>query len=95
MWVNSRIPPGIYLHKVNNRNTRTRYKIYSKLTIETPRTTLVVMSLYCCSRISIVNFEHVIAGWDNKQILNAKVVFNDIWQMFPCKVPIKSVKLKV
>ena len=29
-------PTGIYLLKVNNRNTRTRYEICSKLTIKTP-----------------------------------------------------------
>ena len=27
-------PAGIYMLKVNNRNTRTRYEIYSKLTIK-------------------------------------------------------------
>ena len=41
---------GIYLLEVNNRNTRTRCKICSELTIP-------------CSSVSIVNFEHVIAGW--------------------------------
>ena len=35
---------GIYMLKVNNRNTRTKYF--------TP-----------CSSVSIVNFEHVVAGW--------------------------------
>ena len=30
-------PAGIYLLKVNNRNTRTRCKICSKLTIKTPK----------------------------------------------------------
>ena len=30
------IPDGIYLFKVNNRNTRTRCEICSKLTINTP-----------------------------------------------------------
>ena len=29
-------PAGIYLLKVNNRNTRTRFEICSKLTIKTP-----------------------------------------------------------
>ena len=29
-------PSGIYLRQVNNRNTRTRFEIYSKLTIKTP-----------------------------------------------------------
>ena len=47
-------PAGIYLLKVNNRNTRTRFEICSKLTIKTP-----------CSSVSIINFEHVIAGWEN------------------------------
>ena len=31
-----RNPAGIYLLKVNNRNTRTRCEICSKLTIKTP-----------------------------------------------------------
>ena len=39
------------MFKVNNRNTRTRCEICSKLTI-TP-----------CSSVSIVNFEQVNAGW--------------------------------
>ena len=30
-------PAGIYLLKVNNRNTRTRCEICSKLTIKTPK----------------------------------------------------------
>ena len=33
----SKYPGGIYLFKVNNRNTRTtRCEIYSKLTVKTP-----------------------------------------------------------
>ena len=40
---------------VNKRNTRTRCEICSKLTIKTYFTP--------CSNISIVNFEHVIAGF--------------------------------
>ena len=43
---------GIYLFKINNRNTRTRCEICSKLTIKIP------VSIVC-----IVNFEHPIAGW--------------------------------
>ena len=34
-WVNN-YPAGIYLLKVNNRNTRTRCEIFSKLTIKIP-----------------------------------------------------------
>ena len=44
------LPAGIYLLKVNNKNTRTRCEICSELTIKIPG-------------IFIVNFEHVIAGW--------------------------------
>ena len=40
-------PAGIYLHKVNNRNTRTRCEICLKLTIKIP------------GGIFIVNFEHI------------------------------------
>ena len=43
------LPAGIYLLKVNSRNTRERCEICSKLTP--------------CSSVSIVNFKHVIAGW--------------------------------
>ena len=44
----SSIPAGNYMFKVNNRNTRTRFEICSKLTIKTPE-----------RRHFIVNFEHI------------------------------------
>ena len=47
-----RKPAGIYLLKINNRNSRTRCEICSKLTIKTAER----------RHVSIVNFEHVIAG---------------------------------
>ena len=48
-------PAGIYLLKVNNRNTKTGCEICSKLTIKTPERRHW--------RVSIVIFENVIAGW--------------------------------
>ena len=42
------IPIGIYLLKVNDRNTRTRFEICSKLTKKTPER----------SSVFIVKFEH-------------------------------------
>ena len=48
-----KLPVGIYMFKVNNRNTRKRCEICSKLTIKTP-----------FSSVSIVNFEQVNADWD-------------------------------
>ena len=65
------ISAGIYLLKVNNRNTSRRCEICSKLTIKTPergqwrRSGVLIVSfeyISLCSRISIVNFEHVIAS---------------------------------
>ena len=47
--ISKMIPANIYLLKVNNRNTRTRREIYSKLKIKTPDDVAVF----------IVNFEHV------------------------------------
>ena len=38
-------PAGIYMFKVNNRNTRTRCEICSKLTIKTPERSF--WCLYC------------------------------------------------
>ena len=43
-------PAGIYLLKVNKRNTKTRCEICSKLTIKTPERR---------SGVFIVNFEHI------------------------------------
>ena len=47
-------PVGIYLLKVNNRNTRTRCEICSKLTTKTPE-----QHQWHNSDIFIVNLEHV------------------------------------
>ena len=62
---------GIYLLKSNYRSTRTRCEICSKLIIKTPvRPGVVLLSLSLTLNIfhtlcvSVVNFEHVIAGWD-------------------------------
>ena len=44
-------PVGIYMFKVNNRNTRTRCEICSKSTIKTPE-----RRHWCCSGILIVDF---------------------------------------
>ena len=51
-------PAGIDLFKVNNRNTRTRCEICSKLTIDC----WLLAYFTRCSSVSIVNFDHVITG---------------------------------
>ena len=59
-WVISRAivyrlnPANINLFKVNNRNTRKRCKIYSKLTVKTPE-----RRHWRHSGVFIVNFEHI------------------------------------
>ena len=63
-WQNT-LPAGIYLLKVNNKTL--------KVNKEDTRTTLLALfwCRYCnfltnfkpCTSVSIVNFEHVIAGW--------------------------------
>ena len=45
---------GIYLHKVNNRNNRTRCEVCSKLIIKTPE-----RRHWRRSGVFIVNFEHI------------------------------------
>ena len=47
-------PAGIYLLKVNIRNTRIRCEICSKLTIKTPK-----WRQWHCSGVFIFNFEHI------------------------------------
>ena len=73
---------GIYLLKVNNRNTRIRCEICSKLTIKIPerrqwdRSGIFIVHFehisHLVSTVSIVNFEHVIAGWGKDWELEAK-----------------------
>ena len=50
----SNTPAGNYMFKVNNRNTRARCEICSKLTIKTPERPHLH-----CSDVFIVNFEHI------------------------------------
>ena len=50
-----------YLLKVNNRNTRARGEICSRVAIKTPE------ERHCFSAF-IVNFEHVIAGWEGGRL---------------------------
>ena len=51
-------PAGNYMFKVNNRSTRARSEICSKLTIKTPE------HFTLCSSVSIANFEQVNTGWE-------------------------------
>ena len=49
LWISEtiRYPAGIYLVKINNRNTRTRCEICSKLTIKTPeQRQLITMNIF-------------------------------------------------
>ena len=49
------------MFKVNNRNTRTRCEICSKLTIKTPERRYFTPY----SSVFIVNFEQINAGWED------------------------------
>ena len=51
----SNIPAGIYKSKVNNRNTRTRSEVCSKLTVKTQE-----RRQWRRSGVFIVNFEHIL-----------------------------------
>ena len=71
--MNVMFPAGNYMFKLNNRNTRTRCEICSKLTIKAPerrhcrRSGVFInfehMTPY--SSVSIVDFENVIACWES------------------------------
>ena len=49
------------MFKVNNRNTRIKCEIWSKLIIKIPERCYFTP----CSSVSIVNFEQVNAGWED------------------------------
>ena len=65
------IPARNYMFKVNNRNTRTRCEICSKLTIKTLERRVLVSLLLTLNIFQTlfysfcVSFEQVIVGWDN------------------------------
>ena len=68
-----------YIFKVNNRNTRARCEICSKLTIKTPEprqwrgsSVLIVTYFTPCSSIVIVNFEQVNVGWKRPLFLQRR-----------------------
>ena len=48
------VPTGNYMFTANNRNTRTKCEIHSKLTIKIPE-----LQGWCRSGVFIVNFEHI------------------------------------
>ena len=54
LWLQFYISVGIYLLKVNDRNTRARCETCSKLTIKTPE-----RRHWRLSGVFIVNFEHI------------------------------------
>ena len=54
MFFNEQLPAGIYLLKINNRNTRTRREICSELTIKMPE-----WRQWRRSGVFIVNFEDI------------------------------------
>ena len=67
-------PVGIFLFKVNNGNTRTRWKICSKLT-----NCLLWTYFTSFSRVSIVNFEQVNADCVLREILGNMCILSVCW----------------
>ena len=75
------LPAGIYMLKVNNKNTRTRCEICSKLTINIPerrRSGIFIVNSEYISNLALVffffdNFEHVIASAFSVITLTTKV----------------------
>ena len=59
------IPPNNYMFKVNNRNTRIRCKICSKLTIKTPK-----RRHWRLSGVFIINFKHILNIFVNFKQVN-------------------------
>ena len=73
------ISAGIYLLKVNKRNTRTRCELCSKLTIKIPErcqwpgSGIFIVNFEHISHladVSFVNFEQVNAGWSVWEMLD-------------------------
>ena len=75
------------MFKVNNRNTKTRCEICSKLTIKIPErlvSLLLTLNIHFtpCSSVSIDNFEQVNAGWaaEMRVIRNPSKANDTVWK---------------
>ena len=84
-------PPGIYLLKVNNRNTRTSCEICSELTIKTlercqwRRSGVFIVNFehfHTCSVVSIVNFEHINVAWWTYLLFKKNVILEIKWALW-------------
>ena len=82
-------PAGIYLFKVNNRDTLIMCKICSKLIIKTPerchwrRSGVFIVNfeeISHCSGVSVVDFEQLNAGWE-ATLLEMQILFGKFWRI--------------
>ena len=78
-------PAGIYLVKVNKRNTRTRCEICSKVTKKTPEG-----RHWRHFVVFVVNFEHVIAGCEDQW--NENILYQKILHTFLTEVTIYKIQ---
>ena len=77
-------PAGIYLLKVNNRNTRTKVWNMFKVNNKVTKTTSFIVNfehiLHLCSSVSTVKFEHVITCWVGKVVLEEGHLWKGRWK---------------
>ena len=83
-------PVGIYLIKVNNRNTRTRCEICSKLTIKAPETTPLA-SCKCRLETSTVNVDWKYVSKMSKRECFSK--FSWVFLVSPSKTYLESSRI--
>ena len=92
-------PAGNYMFKANNKNTRTKCEICSKLTIKIPERRRWHICTYFtpCSSVFIVNFEKVDAGRANAVNLlkvssnyNKTTLINPFQANIPFLYPLKT-----
>ena len=70
MLINTYNPVGIYLLKVNNRNSRTRCEICSNLRIKIPeRRQWRHSGIFIVKFEHILHFEHEITGWEVSSLM--------------------------
>ena len=70
-WGQNLKPALNYMFKFNNRNTRTRCEICSKLTMKT-RERRNALHFTPCSSVTIVNFDQVSVGWKAVPVLSVR-----------------------
>ena len=90
-------PNSIKLFEFRNNNSKAKWDVFSKLTIEAPNILLVSVLLKLnifdtCSSVIFADFEHVNANWNTIALIKICQCVSDLWAViFKTKLSVTTV----